>query len=111
MNNLDIKTKAGLSKDNIELIKKYLNNDNLKYKKQDYNSLNHNRNVIKRMAENYAREFIEESKNNIKVNKEYITYYILSALSDNTIATYVINETLDLLESKYGLDVNHNLSI
>ena len=111
MNNLDIKTQAGLSKDNIELIKKYLNNDNLKYKKQDYNSLNRNRNVIKRMAENYAREFIEESKNNIKVNKEYITYYILSALSDNTIATYVINETLDLLESKYGLDVNRNLSI
>lgn len=103
----------GLSEYNIELIKKYFKNDNLKPKEQDYKSLNHNRNerIIKRMAENYAREFIEESKNNIEVNKEYITYYILSALSDNAIATCVINETLDLLERKYGLDVNHNLSI
>ncbi len=66
--------------------------------------------TIKRMAENYAREFVEESKNNVELSREYITDYIFNALSDDAIAKYVIDETFNTLE-KYGIDFQHNLPI
>lgn len=96
----------------IKEAEKYYEYANADLEKWDHKYVSYKENkTIKRMAENYAKEFIEEAKANIEINDEYITKYILNALSDNTIATYVINETFDILKNKYALDLNHNLPI
>lgn len=96
----------------IKEAEKYYEYTDADLEKWDHRYVSYKENkTIKRMAENYAKEFATEQKNNSELNEEYISDYILHALADDTVAMYVINETINLLKNKYGLDFNHNLSI